>query len=256
MRTKGTLEWADSNINCYYGCSNDCVYCYSKRMALQYGRIKLEDQWKKMIPNEKAINKQYRKREGRIMFPTSHDITEYSYDNCIIVLKKLLKVGNEILITTKPNDDLMFDLMETLDNWKKQVLFRFTITSFDDDLLKKYEPNAPDYESRYMSIYNAFENGWKTSISIEPFLDKDPTYLITRFFDMDDGGVDIITDTIWLGVMSGIVPEELKVNYTKENLVLITNKIKKLPGKIRSKIRFKDSICNLLHLESNRIIEV
>ena len=244
-KTKGVAEWADSSVNCYYGCSNDCTYCYAKRMALRFDRIQSEDEWKYMRPNEKAINKGYKKRKGRIMFPTSHDITVTSYSNCIFVLKKLLKAGNEVLITTKPDWDLIEELKDVLLKYKDQILFRFTITSFSDKILGRYESKAPNYEDRYISVFDAWEEGWKTSISIEPFLDKDPTYLITRFFSHEEHGFDIITDTIWLGLMSGVVPKELKENYTKENLEIIIGKIKKLPERIRNKIRLKDSIRNL-----------
>ncbi len=53
--TLGTKEWADSNINCYYGCSNDCLYCYAKKMAIRFKR-KTEDTWKIMIPNQNNID--------------------------------------------------------------------------------------------------------------------------------------------------------------------------------------------------------
>lgn len=36
--TLGTKEWADSNVNCYLGCSNNCRYCYAKKMAIRFNR--------------------------------------------------------------------------------------------------------------------------------------------------------------------------------------------------------------------------
>ena len=74
MVTKGTKEWASSNVNICKGCFNDCVYCYAKRMGIRFKRNTLEN-WKFMVINEKAVSKGYGKRKGRIMFPTSHDIT-------------------------------------------------------------------------------------------------------------------------------------------------------------------------------------
>lgn len=29
--TLDTKEWVDSNVNCYFGCSNNCRYCYAKK---------------------------------------------------------------------------------------------------------------------------------------------------------------------------------------------------------------------------------
>jgi len=96
-KTSGTAEWASSNVNCYYGCSNNCRYCYARNMAFRFKRIERYEDWETMKPNQKAIDKGYRKRKGRVMFPTSHDITKESLDTCIVVLKKLLKTGNEVL---------------------------------------------------------------------------------------------------------------------------------------------------------------
>ena len=55
--TLGTKEWADSNVNCYSGCSNNCRYCYAKKMAIRFNR-KSENNWQEMEPNKKSINKE------------------------------------------------------------------------------------------------------------------------------------------------------------------------------------------------------
>jgi hypothetical protein len=61
-----------------------------------------------MEPNFKAINKGYRKIKNDdpnlydYMFPSSHDILPEILDNYLIVLKKLLKAGNSVLIVSKP----------------------------------------------------------------------------------------------------------------------------------------------------------
>lgn len=253
VETQGTQEWCYRELNICKGCPNNCFYCYARSIANHFGWKKTED-WSNMEIIEKKVKKGYRKLKNPTnkfdyMFPTSHDIVPQNIKECIIVLKKVLKAGNTVLITTKPKYSLIRKLCEELIEWKDQILFRFTITSADNKILKKYEPNAPSYKSRYLSVFDAFyEYGYKTSISIEPFLDLDPIYLITQFFEtFKDGrlsGVDIVTDTIWLGIMSGVVPDELKSNYTKYNLTKIIKRINKLPEKIRNRIRLKDSIRN------------
>ena len=96
--TSGTKEWADSNVNCISGCSNNCKYCYAKKMAIRFGRA-TEKSWPKMKIRQHDVEKGYNKRKGRIMFPTSHDIPEKSTikNACFIVLEKLLVSDNEIL---------------------------------------------------------------------------------------------------------------------------------------------------------------
>ena len=142
-KTSGTKEYAESNVNCYYGCSNNCSYCYAKRMALRFGRISNEKEWKNMKPNQKAIDKKYRKRKGTIMFPTSHDITPESVDGCIFVLKKLLKSGNNVLIVSKANYDCIDKIYDkvlskkdkTPNKYREQVEFRITVGSIRNDIL-------------------------------------------------------------------------------------------------------------------------
>jgi DNA repair photolyase len=245
LKTEGTKEWADSNVNIASGCSNNCRYCYAKKMAIRFKR-KTEESWKEMEINQKAINKGYRKRKGRIMFPSSHDITVDILVECVKVLRKILSAGNQVLITTKPDVFSTLALYAVLEDYKDQVQFRFTITSINDKLLEFWEPNASSFAIRLFTLIQAFENEFKTSVSIEPFLDEDPGPLINELYPY-------ITESIWIGPMNYIwdkdfkTPEELmelervKRIHQRWNLIRIYNKYKNL-----DKIRFKDSFMNRL----------
>lgn len=244
--TLGTKEWADSNVNCYIGCSNDCEYCYAKKMAIRFKR-KTKDTWKIMEPNLKNIEKGYAKRKGRVMFPTSHDITEKSLDGCLIVLKKLLRAGNLVLITTKPRSRCIERICEEFKNYKNLVQFRFTITSIDNSKLEFWEPGAPNFEERFDALKFAYEMGFKTSVSIEPFLDKDPYILVDLL-------MPYITESIWIGKMNYIKAnniskymkefyDEIRVITTKKKLKKIIDKSQLYDEKI---LRIKDSIYNYL----------
>ncbi len=245
--TLGTKEWADSNVNCYYGCSNNCKYCYAKKMAIRFKR-KTENTWSIMESNQKAIKKGYSKRKGRIMFPTSHDITPESLSGCLIVLKKLLDANNEVLITTKPNLNCIKFICNSFYKKKDLIQFRFTITSFNNDLLSFWEPNAPLFEERIESLIHSYNTGYKTSISIEPFLDKDPFLLVDKL-------IPYVTESIWIGKMNYVqtrnfTPEEKlyfksirKIN-NKVNLLRIVRGSKNHDGSL---IKLKDSISNYIN---------
>ena len=246
--TQGTREWASSNVNLYSGCSNNCPYCYAKKMAIRFGR-KTEENWSEMELNIDAVTKGYRKRQGRIMFPTSHDITSESLYYSIIVLRKLLEVGNTVLITTKPNLWCVYNILNQLEQYKTQIQFRFTITSISDYHLRFWEPNATNFEERLQSLILAYKKGFKTSISIEPFLDKDPIPLILKLNPF-------VSETIWLGKMNYIkatnITSEEKQFYEYQrkicswtNIKKILLEIQKLPDDIKSKIRLKDSLRNM-----------
>ena len=243
--TLGTKEWADSNVNCYSGCSNNCRYCYAKKMAIRFNR-KSENNWQEMEPNKKSINKEYRKRNGRVMFPTSHDITDESLLNCLRVLKKLIDSKNEVLITTKPRLKCVKLICNNFWNRRDLIQFRFTITSINDNLLKFWEPRAPPFKERYKSLKYAYEQEYKTSISIEPFLDRDPFILVKKL-------IPYVTESIWIGKMNYIASKNISYqekiyfdkirNYiSKENL----QNILKTAKKYSQIIRIKDSIHNFL----------
>jgi len=238
-QTSGTKEWADCNLNIYRGCKEDCSYCYAKRMAKHYGRIKSLDEWKYMELNETALNGTIPKRKNGslikwFMFPSTHNITPDTVDVCLgYILRVLRETSANLLIVIKPSMEVVMKLCDNLIDYKNRILFRFTITSLSTDILRIYEPNAPRFMERFTALRYAHYLGYKTSVSIEPFLDKNPIPLIKLI-------AEFVNDTIWLGIMSGS-----KYPYhTKENVKKIIENILLLPESIKRKIRLKDSIRN------------
>lgn len=243
----GTKEWADSNVNICYGCKNNCRYCYAKKMAIRFGREN-SDSWKSMRLNQNAIKKKYIKRSGVVMFPSTHDIVPEILDSCLIVLKKLLESGNNVLITTKPVLSCVKSICEHFFEFQNQILFRFTIGSSKNELLIFWEPYAPMFQERLMALKYAFNAGFATSVSIEPFLDYDPVPLVEKLYPY-------VTNTIWLGKMNYIKRtglsestelnyNRIRLNYTYENISLIHQKLS-----YKEKIRWKDSIRDILDLK-------
>jgi len=190
-----------------------------------------------------VIYKKFHKYEGRVMFPSSHDIVDIPEikDACFTVLEKLLLVENEVLVTTKPSLSVTKDIIEQFKKFQPQLQFRFTITSLNDELLSFWEPNAPSYEDRLKSLILAYKEGFKTSVSIEPFLDTGPQLLVHEV-------APHVTESIWIGPMNYIprnniseadqpmyntMRENINVSHLKE----IYEDLKDFP-----KIRFKDSM--------------
>ena len=236
----GTKEWASSNVNLISGCSHNCRYCYAKKMAIRFGR-KNDYTWKIMELNKDKMNHGFKKRSGRIMFPSSHDIVPEFKDECFLILEKLLDAGNSVLITSKPHFDIIKEICQRFKYFKNQIQFRFTITSINNKLLKFWEGGAPLFEERFDALENAHKTGFRTSVSIEPFLDKDPAPLIIKLYPY-------ISETIWIGKMNYIDRnnlsktefvhyERIRDNYLKENIQNIVNRLKNF-----KKIRYKDSI--------------
>jgi hypothetical protein len=229
-------------------------------MAIRFGRIKNLEEWKTMKPNWKAINKQYRKREGTIMFPTSHNITSENKEDCEIVLNKLLEAGNSVLIVIKPLFDIVADWCNKLHSYRDQIEWRFTITSLNLETSKFFEPGAPCPEERINALDYAFNEGYETSALIEPYLDYDLSDLIKAL-------EPCCTESIWIGVMRKDIKFRLLSNlirqkiflFEKEQIFRFTRLLSDLytvdhvreiyeQFKDRPLIRFKDSIRNLLEV--------
>ena len=139
-RVFGTTEWAVANANYLNGCSNDCKYCFSKEMAIRFKR-KTPDNWKQEEVNLEAFNKNPRYRDGYIMFPSTHDISPEHLDLAIDFLKRLLGVGNKVLIVSKPSYPCIKQICDTFTEYKDQILFRFTIGSCECKGAKFSTPN-------------------------------------------------------------------------------------------------------------------
>jgi DNA repair photolyase len=239
--TSGTREWADYNVNCVAGCYNNCRYCYAKVMAKRFGRA-TEETWKLMKVRHEAVSKNYRKKPGRVMFPSSHDIIDDPEvkEACFTVLSNLLENDNEVLITTKPKLRIIQKIHESFKKYQGTMQFRFTITSTDDDLLRFWEPNAPSFAERINSLKYAFSKDYRTSVSIEPFLDYDPEPLV-RYVE------PYCTESIWIGKMNYIQKnslspfeqryyERVRKNYSHARLKEVFWKLRDVP-----KVKFKDS---------------
>jgi DNA repair photolyase len=166
---------------------------------------------------------------------------------CFIVLEKLLNAENDVLITTKPRLLIIQAICDKFLKYQDKMQFRFTIGSKDNKKLEFWEPGAPDFEERLSALQYTFKKGFRTSISIEPFLDLDPTPLVNIL-------MPFVTDTIWIGIMHYInrnhlsaeekpMFQEIRNNYTMSNVQKIYTALRENP-----KIRWKDSIKKMLSL--------
>ena len=130
------------------------------------------------------------------MFPSSHDITPNNLPACLQVLENLLKVGNEVLVVSKPHLDCIRAICQQFEGYRGKILFRFTIGARDDRVLSLFEPNAPGYQERKESLEYAHGHGFQTSVSVEPMLD--PANIDDLIADL----LPFITDAIWIGKMN------------------------------------------------------
>lgn len=196
-KIRGTFEWAKYNENCVTGCSHGCWYCYARNRAIQVG-TRTPETWSKEVVSRKKMSKQHMRKDGRIMFPTTHDITPATLAACAVYLERMLSAGNDVLIVSKPHFSCISFLCEAFTKYKNQILFRFTIGSGHDGVLSLWEPDAPSFKERVASLKFAYEKGYDTSISCEPMLDQDIHIVV-------DNVRDFVTDAIWLGKANNLM---------------------------------------------------
>jgi len=252
-RVTGTREWAKYNENVIKGCSHDCWYCYAKEMAVRFKRKTVET-WKDMEP-VKLLEAEVKKRDGRIMFPTTHDITPETLDVCMDFMLFNLRLGNELLVVSKPHLNCIKLITDRCMEYKDQILFRFTIGSPHNEVLKMWEPGAPSLVERLAALEVAFNKGYATSVSCEPMLSSnEDMLLLVRIMN------PIVTDSIWLGKMNK-VRNRLSVNGAPDDILKAADKLMEGQSddliielydtlKDNPKIKWKDSIKEVVGLPS------
>ncbi len=248
-KISGTREWAAHTVNCITGCEHNCRYCYARANALRFRYIASPDDWATPRVRLRDVNKTRRKVDGRIMFPTTHDITPKTLAPCLCVLRNLLGAGNEVLIVTKPHFECVERICSELCMFRKSILWRFTIGAMDNRILSYWEPGAPCYKERFRSLQYAFCDGFATSVSCEPCLD---TSSVVALFSKCE---PFITDSFWIGKANKLAGrcspdtlpceiENIEAEQTDEIVRRIYEQLKHEP-----KIRWKESFKSVLGLE-------
>jgi DNA repair photolyase len=156
------------------------------------------EEWPLEQVRQKDVDKSQKFYSGRVMFPSSHDITPGNFDACFTVLEKLLARGNEILIVSKPRFECIKWICESFIDYRHEILFRFSITAMDDDLISFWEPGATSYAERKAALVYAVSSGFGTSVSIEPMLDS------ANVVELAEELAPYVTDAIWIGKMNHI----------------------------------------------------
>lgn len=203
----GTNEWSTSTVNIQSGCRNNCIYCYARQNAIRFGRKTPGDSgaapWRVEVLDKDKAGKNYGKRRGQVMFPSSHDITEGNWEACASVICNLAAAGNKVLVVSKPRFSLIRRVCHFLTSSTRLyppdprdvILWRFTIGAARNDILAFWEPNAPTYEDRIHSLMWAHYDGWQTSVSMEPLLEWE-WYAVQR---QVEAMAPYVTDAIWIG---------------------------------------------------------
>ena len=247
---RGTKEWAVAEINCCIGCPYECRYCYARTKALKENVVASAADWARVRVVEDELTREYPLFSGQVMFPASHDIVPENLDACLSVIDRLLAKGNQLLIVSKPSPDIIARLCNEFEKLKEQVLFRFTITARNPEILAFWESGAPGYQQRRESLELAEKRGFATSVSIEPMLDIDD------IFGLVDDLSPFVSHSIWIGLMNriservAIDSETARQEVARIEAGQTDKKIKNIYGQLKNNplLRWKESIKKIVGL--------
>lgn len=239
-------------MNIISGCSHACLYCFAHGMMKRFHRLNGRE-WNQEELRVDPAQVKVRKIDGRVMYPSAHDITPSFNDEHVAIIGRMLNAGNKLLIVSKPHEVCIRRICEEFAKDKDRITFRFSIGSVNDEVLAFWEPGAPRFEERLACLRLAYAQNFNTSVSIEPMLEDDIDALIVAVSPF-------VSDTIWLG----------KINRLKSNLTLngftTAEIVARAEALIRSqndeainqlynrhktnpKIRFKESIKKVVGIE-------
>lgn len=187
-----------AEINCCRGCLHGCRYCYARYDAVVRKKTMTIEQWDCCRIIDEEVNRQHPLYPGQVMFPTRHDIIAENLEASVTVVKNLLDAGNRVLVVSKPHIASVRRLCSDFHEFRKRLLFRFTITARDSRVLQFWEPGAPAYAERKSCLKYAFDAGFATSVSVEPMLDTADVVAMVRELLPD------VSHSIWLGKMNRI----------------------------------------------------
>lgn len=173
-KTKNPYSWfgVDYNVNLYRGCSHGCIYCDSRSECYNI------DNFSKVMAKENALEileKEMLKRRNKGLIGTGAMSDPYNPLNSQLKLTKgLLELAAKyhygIVVYTKSAAilDDVYELLKVSVNAKVVILF--TITTFDDELCKKIEPNVSVTSERLKAMETLSNFGFTTGVLLMPIL--------------------------------------------------------------------------------------
>ncbi len=160
------------NMNIYKGCSHGCIYCDSRSECYcidNFDKVRAKENAMQLI--RKELNS--KRRTGVIGTGAMSDPYNPFEKDLMLTRNALEQINNfnfGIAIATKSN--LIVRDIDILKKIKTHspVLVKITITTVQDELCKKIEPNVCVSSERFQAIKKLSDNGIFTGILLMPIL--------------------------------------------------------------------------------------
>ena len=173
-KTKAPAEWfgVDYNMNIYRGCSHSCIYCDSRSDCYRntdFDTVKVKENALQIIRDD--LRRKVRK--GVVGTGAMSDpYNPFEQEMCITrnALELINAYGFGVSIATKGtlierDIDILGDIKS-----HSPVIVKMTITTADDDLAKKIEPNAVSSSERFEVLRKLSAAGIFCGVLMMPIL--------------------------------------------------------------------------------------
>lgn len=172
VEVKGILS-AQNGMNLYRGCTHGCIYCDSRSKCYQINHRFEDIEVKKNALEllDKALSRKRKKcmiGTGSMSDPYIH--LEEELGNTRKSLEIINKYGFGLAILTKSARILRdLDILKEI-NKKSKCVVQMTLTTYDEELCKKLEPNVNTTKERFEVLKVMQQNGIPTVVWLGPIL--------------------------------------------------------------------------------------
>ena len=169
---KGILS-AQGGMNLYRGCMHGCIYCDSRSRCYH-----IEHDFEDIEVKENALelleaalkNKRKKCMIGTGSMTDPYIPLESEIGNVRKALDLIYERGFGFTVITKSNRILRdFDLLKKI-NEKTKCVVQMTLTTYDEDLCKKIEPNVSTTKERFEVLKKMRDAGIPTVVWMTPIL--------------------------------------------------------------------------------------
>lgn len=172
VKVKGILS-PKNGMNLYRGCSHGCIYCDSRsncyHMEHDFEDIEIKENAIELL--EQALKHKRKKcMIGTGAMTDPYIPLEMKIGNVRKALSLIERYGFGFTVITKSNRILRdIDLLQKINNTAKCVV-QMTLTTYDDDLCKKIEPNVCTTSERFEVLKKLRDAGIPTVVWLCPVL--------------------------------------------------------------------------------------
>ena len=160
-------------MNIYRGCTHGCIYCDGRSLCYQFTH-KFEDVEVKTNAPE-LLEQALKSKRTKCMIGTGYMSDSYNhYETELRLTRRCLEIihkyGFGVAIQTKSDRILEdIDLLDAI-NKRSKCVVQTTLTTYDDDLCSKIEPNVCNTKRRIEVLEEMQKRGIPTIVWLTPIL--------------------------------------------------------------------------------------